>query len=62
MKISLKEIIKEIERQNLMTEHKKAILNDIAIIVDVKNNGWLGYKIIGKNGFSFRYFYKKEAK
>lgn len=62
MKISLKEMIKEIERQNLMTEHKKAILNDIAIITDVKQNGWLGYKIIGKNGFSFRYFYEKEVK
>ena len=61
MENKVKEMIKEIKRQNLMTNYKKSILSDIAIIIDIKNNGWLGYKVIGKNGFGFNYFYKKEC-
>ena len=49
------EMIKAIKEQGVMTEHKKAILNDIAIITKTEHNGWKGYKIIGKNGYSFRY-------
>ncbi len=57
--MKLKDMVKEIERQGLMTDHKKEILKDIAIITNVEANGWRGYKIIGKNGFSFRYFYQQ---
>lgn len=51
-----KEMIKTINDKGLMTEHKKAILNEIALIEKIEANGWRGYKIIGTNGFSFRYF------
>lgn len=57
--MTIQEIIKEIKRQNKMTDFKKDILRDIAIIIDVEHNGWKGYKIIGKNGYGFRYFYEK---
>lgn len=59
LKISLKDMIKEIKRQDLLTDFKKAILRDIAIIIDIQENGWLGYKIIGTNGYGFKYFYEK---
>jgi len=54
-----KEMIKTIKEQNVMTEHKKGILRDIAIILEVEKDGWKGYKIIGKNGYSFNYFNEK---
>ena len=53
------DMIITINEKGLMTDHKKAILQDIAIIIPVNDNGWRGYKIIGKNGYSFRYFYER---
>lgn len=56
----LKFIVKQVNDLGEMTDYKKDILRDVAIIVDTKKNGWIGYKVIGKNGYGFNYFYKKE--
>lgn len=57
--MTLKEIIKNINDLGAMTQFKKDILKDVAIVTKVKKDNWLGYKIIGKNGYGFTYFYKK---
>lgn len=54
-----KEMIKEIERQRLMTDFKKEILKDVVMVLSIKENGWIGYKIFGGNGYHFKYFYKQ---
>ena len=54
-----KEMVKEIKRQGVMTDFKKDILRDVVMVLPIKENGWLGYKIFGGNGYHFRYFYKQ---